>query len=384
MENKLPFDLESLTPEQRVLVMQQLMNSGGQPQQQRGFLGNLMQRRILDPLQVRLGMKDSPADVLRKQQAVLNQFQMQDYMQDQSRRNRAAQYIGGLDEKSAADLGLNPAQLRLAQANPIEAYDDIINRSFSREVYSTTPQYGFTKDGTRIAYQLGDRGSMKTIDITPSPDTYTVDTGANIQILSKLDNKLIESIPKEMTPEQSERIVIEKDKKTKEDAQRISQRTKDLRSEFNNLTKGDRDVALAYQKIVSSASQPSAAGDIALLINYMKMLDPGSVVREGEFATAQNAGGVDARTRALYNSLISGERLSETQRRDFVDSAGRVLAPYRDSFMTTKLRYEQLATQNGLQPGQVIINDPYSALGKITRDKQWYLDRGLTPPAGVK
>ena len=120
--------------------MEQLMQAGGQPQQQQGnFATNLFQRRILQPLQVRLGMRDSPADVLRKQQSVLNQFQMQDLIADQKRRNQAADYIAGLDEKSAAALGLNPAQLALAQANLIEAYDDIVNRAFSRETYSTTP-----------------------------------------------------------------------------------------------------------------------------------------------------------------------------------------------------------------------------------------------------
>ena len=116
MENQLPFDINSLTPEQKAIVMEQLMQAGGQPQQQQGnFATNLFQRRILQPLQVRLGMRDSPADVLRKQQSVLNQFQMQDLIADQKRRNQAADYIAGLDEKSAAALGLNPAQLALAQ-----------------------------------------------------------------------------------------------------------------------------------------------------------------------------------------------------------------------------------------------------------------------------
>jgi len=33
----------------------------------------------------------------------------------------------------------------------------------------------------------------------------------------------------------------------------------------------------------------------------MKILDPGSVVREGEFATAQNSAGIPERIRAKYN-----------------------------------------------------------------------------------
>jgi len=385
MENQLPFDINSLTPEQKAIVMEQLMQAGGQPQQQQGnFATNLFQRRILQPLQVRLGMRDSPQDVLRKQQSVLNQFQMQDLIADQSRRNQAAEFIAGLDAESAKALGLNPAQLALAQANPIEAYDDIVNRAFSRETYSTTPQYGFTKDKARIAYQLGDRGGMKIIDVTPTPDTYTVDTGASIQILSRLDNTVIDTIEKEMTPDQAARALIEKDRKTKEDKNRLVTRAKNLRTEFNNITKEMRDVGLAYGKIQASSTEPSAAGDIALLINYMKMLDPGSVVREGEFATAQNAGGVEARVRATYNNLLRGERLTEGQRADFLASAGRVLVPYRDEFEATKLRYSALAEREGVAPSDVVINDPFSGFGVIERNRQWYIDRGYTPPKGMK
>lgn len=384
MENQLPFDINSLTPEQKAIVMEQLMQAGGQPQQQGNFATNLFQRRILQPLQVRLGMRDSPADVLRKQQSVLNQFQMQGLIADQERQNQAADYIAGLNEETAAALGLNPAQLALAQANPIEAYDDIVSRAFSRETYSTTPQYGFTKDKVRIAYQLGDRGGMKIIDVTPTPDTYTVDTGANIQILSRLDNTVVDTIPKEATPDQQQRLLIEKDRKTKEDENRILTRAKNLRAEFNNITKEMRDVGLAYGKIQASSTEPSAAGDIALLINYMKMLDPGSVVREGEFATAQNAGGVEARVRAQYNNLLRGERLTESQRADFLASAGRVLVPYRDQFEATKQRYSTLAESQGVNASDVVINDPFSGFGVIKRDAAWYRANGLTPPKGMK
>lgn len=75
----------------------------------------------------------------------------------------------------------------------------------------------------------------------------------------------------------------------------------------------------AYDRI--QASEVTAPGDIAMIFNYMKMLDPGSVVREGEFATAQNATGVDDRVMNQYNKLLSGERLNPTQRKQFISQA---------------------------------------------------------------
>lgn len=95
-----------------------------------------------------------------------------------------------------------------------------------------------------------------------------------------------------------------------------------FRKEYSDQTKGYQDVKAAYQRVL--ASQPDAAGDIALIFNYMKMLDPGSVVREGEFATAQNAGGIPDRVWNIYNKLLSGERLSQSQRSMFSKQAEKL------------------------------------------------------------
>lgn len=396
---EMPFDINTLSEEQRRILLGQLQAGqapqgiSGPPapvlptitdQKDRSFLGNIMQRKLLNPLQVKLGLRDSPQDVLRKQQSILNQYELQGMQQDRQRNNQAVDYIRGLTEEQGQQLGLNSAQLALAKANPMQAYDDIVSRSFERETFSTTPQYGVDAYGGRVAYQLSDRGGARMLNYMPASEYRQVDVGDSIHIYDKYSNKFIESIPKNMTPELRERLIIEEKKQTKEDKERLRANARGLRTEFNNITKNDRDIALAYNKIIASASDPSAAGDIALIINYMKMLDPGSVVREGEFATAANAGGVEDSVRARYNSVVNGERLSVKQRQDFVNASGRVLQPYRDQFEATKSRYSTLATEQGLQPSQVVTNDPYSGLRVVKRDRQWYESRGLTPPAGMK
>jgi hypothetical protein len=80
----------------------------------------------------------------------------------------------------------------------------------------------------------------------------------------------------------------------------------------------------AYNRIIASAEDPSAAGDLSLIFNYMKILDPGSTVREGEFATAQNSAGVPDILRAQYNKVSNGQRLADTQRNDFVDRSTKL------------------------------------------------------------
>ena len=60
---------------------------------------------------------------------------------------------------------------------------------------------------------------------------------------------------------------------------------------------------------------------IALVFKFMKALDPTSVVRESEFATAQNSAGIPEGIRNIFNKLQSGERLGKVQIKQFVDAA---------------------------------------------------------------
>lgn len=106
--------------------------------------------------------------------------------------------------------------------------------------------------------------------------------------------------------------------------------------------------------MLSAASSPSAAGDIALLYAVMKMNDPTSSVREGEFATAQNAGSVPERVRSQYNKLLSGETLTAEQRADFVSTAGRIYKGQVQNYDRLRSRYEALAIRAGVDPADVI------------------------------
>lgn len=80
----------------------------------------------------------------------------------------------------------------------------------------------------------------------------------------------------------------------------------------------------SYGTVLAASKDATPAGDLSLIFAYMKMLDPGSVVREGEFATAQNAAAVPDRVRNLYNRVVDGTRLTPEQRADFTNQAKNV------------------------------------------------------------
>ena len=126
-----------------------------------------------------------------------------------------------------------------------------------------------------------------------------------------------------------------------------------LRREYNTITKDFRDVQSAFGRI--RATDPTtAAGQISLVFQYMKMLDPGSTVREGEFATAENARGVPEGVMNTYNKIMAGKRLTADQVADFKGQATKLYGQALDSYDTTRTTYEGIAGQYGFDTGRTV------------------------------
>lgn len=134
-----------------------------------------------------------------------------------------------------------------------------------------------------------------------------------------------------------------------------------LSKEYINESQDFIKIRDAYNRIVVSAEDPSAAGDLALIFNYMKILDPGSTVREGEFANAQNSGGVPDIIRARYNKVISGQRLSDDVRVDFVDRSTRLFTAQQTQQEKINDFYNNLSSSAGI-PNEFVTRDTSSAL----------------------
>ena len=127
-----------------------------------------------------------------------------------------------------------------------------------------------------------------------------------------------------------------------------------LRKEYNSLSKGFDVVQNGFDKVVAAAKKPSPANDIAMLYGYMKMLDPTSVVRESEYANAENAAGVPDQIRQQWNKVLSGEKLSQSQRDDFVQSAGVLFDSQLTNQEEIANRYKSLANNYGVSHENVV------------------------------
>lgn len=135
-----------------------------------------------------------------------------------------------------------------------------------------------------------------------------------------------------------------------------------LRKEFTSLpqVKDFQAQTTAMGRVASAAKEPSAAGDLALIFSFMKILDPQSVVRETEFANAQNAAGVPDQIRNLYNRILSGERLNPDQRADFVGQATRLYRDAENQVGAVRKQYEDIAAKQGLDAARALPNFGYA------------------------
>ena len=129
-----------------------------------------------------------------------------------------------------------------------------------------------------------------------------------------------------------------------------------LRKEFTGQSKNFETIRDSFVRMNSVSQDPSAAGDLALVFNFMKVLDPGSVVRESEFATAQNAAGVPDRIRALWNNLKRGQRMAPAQRTDFLEQAGNMFDAQLQQQLRLEDQFTGISERLGANPANVVVD----------------------------
>lgn len=135
-----------------------------------------------------------------------------------------------------------------------------------------------------------------------------------------------------------------------------------LRDDFEKQVKDQRISLGTYPQIEAALTgTPTAASDMRAIFRYMKMLDPTSVVREGEYATARNATGVPAQIANLYNKVLTGVVLTPAQRVDFLKQAKSERDTALNYFNERANEFKARARTYGLDPENVVLG--YGASG---------------------
>jgi hypothetical protein len=130
--------------------------------------------------------------------------------------------------------------------------------------------------------------------------------------------------------------------------------TQKLRKEYFDRSKEFIDIRNSYSALQAVSANPSAAGDISIVFSFMKMLDPISVVREGEQATVRNAAGIPDRIRNIYNKALTGEGLAPDQRQDILNQAKTLYDKASEQQERNSKTYINISERSGLDPNLVV------------------------------
>jgi hypothetical protein len=143
-----------------------------------------------------------------------------------------------------------------------------------------------------------------------------------------------------------------------EDPEKVVNLVKGLRGDFEQAPayKSFATVSPAYSNIKAALSDESGAGDMSGLYSYIKLLDPGSAVREGEVATAQNTSNVPDAILTLYNRALSGQFLSPTQRADFRRNAENIYQNSRTLFKKHQDNYRGMSKRLFIDDANVVYD----------------------------
>ena len=138
----------------------------------------------------------------------------------------------------------------------------------------------------------------------------------------------------------------------------ITDREMKRSEQFRTASKPFGEARLNYERVVANATtkNPTGATDIALIFNFMKMLDPTSVVRESEFQAAAGASPLLLRLGAEYNKLFrkEAEKLPEATRRQFFQAATETYVPYVEGQQRLEQDFISEAERFNLNPENVV------------------------------
>jgi hypothetical protein len=122
------------------------------------------------------------------------------------------------------------------------------------------------------------------------------------------------------------------------------------RPEFKSYTAS----APIYINMVKTAPTDTKASDLNMIYGLGKIMDPGSVVREGELALANGTSGLPDWLVGYAKGLTGNARLQPETRKALMAEAYNRMQAYEQAYQGMTDFYGSIATKNGLPVDQII------------------------------
>jgi hypothetical protein len=108
------------------------------------------------------------------------------------------------------------------------------------------------------------------------------------------------------------------------------------------------------EDLVSAPSSPS--NDQSLIIMFNKILDPTSVVREGEFAITERGGGALNSMQQAFEKFKGDGRLTPDVRQKMIGAIRILSGEAKSAYDRKKYQYSEFAKKQGLDPSRILID----------------------------
>ena len=141
-----------------------------------------------------------------------------------------------------------------------------------------------------------------------------------------------------------------------------------MRKEWNAKKVPFNKIETSHQKLKTALARASGVGDMSAIFVYMKMLDPGSVVRESEFAQAQQTSGAVESLIARMKQIAEGDKLSAEQRIEFLALADEFYGLARQDLGRSRLDLGTIVQNN-------LALNPQNVFGSESATPKFYADR---------
>lgn len=207
------------------------------------------------------------------------------------------------------------------------------------------------EQGNLIVKQPGLIGGTLQALLTGSAKKSQTDDVARLKVQQEISGQT--PISKEKLMEDKTKTVIERLKIEQKQSEDGYLKPEKLMTEFEDASKMfivSRDANARLQEFGTS---DTGADDVGLIFSFMKVLDPGSVVREREFATAEQTRGIPQNIVAMYNKALVGTRLTPAQRKEILSAGTRAFKSAERQQARTTSEFHKLAVENRLDPKRI-------------------------------
>ena len=152
------------------------------------------------------------------------------------------------------------------------------------------------------------------------------------------------------------------DEFSKEDLGNINALRDDLNKELGQFS----IIKQGYNNIMTFFKAPNQVTDYAMAVAFAKVLDPGSVAREGEVRAITNAGAkVPAFQAAFKNAVLGTGAMDPKMRYDIATAASALYEERSVEAMNSIDKYDALGVKGGIPEGNIYMGSPVAATMSI-------------------